>query len=145
MRLYFDTCCYNRPFDNLAQERVEQEADVILAIVARAYINEWEIVGSAAIIAEITAIADDERRTKVAAMYRIATKLVKSDESVKIRAEELQREGMHAMDSLHVALAEKAKATFITVDDKLLKICKRLKLNAMNPLDCLRGVVQNED
>lgn len=73
MRIYFDTCCYNRPFDDLSQKRVQEEADVILAIVARAYLNDWAIVGSAALMMEIAAISDEVRREKVSIMYRIVT------------------------------------------------------------------------
>ncbi len=144
MRIYFDTCCYNRPFDDLSQKRVQEKADVILAIVARAYLNDWAIVGSAALMMEIAAISDEVRREKVSIMYRIVTESVKRDDSVIERSKYLQQEGMHPMDSIHAALAEKAQAVFLTVDDKLLKICKRLGLNAMSPVECLREVVQNE-
>ncbi|KHM51664.1 hypothetical protein SAMN02745671_01552 [Anaerovibrio lipolyticus DSM 3074] len=144
MRLYFDTCCYNRPFDDLSQARLQEEADIILAVVARAYLNDWTIVGSAALELEIAAISDEVRKEKVAIMYRVVTESVERDAVVIERSKYLQREGLHPMDSMHVALAEKADAVFLTVDDKLLKICKRLGLNAMSPVECLREVVQNE-
>ena len=144
MKIYFDSCCYNRPFDDDSQDRIKLESDSILAIAARAYLSDSEIVGSAALIMELSNISDEVRKENVAAMYRIATGYVKRDETVIERALQLQKEGMHPMDSMHVALAEKAQAVFLTVDDKLLKICNRLKIKAMNPIDFLKEVIQNE-
>ena len=137
MKLYFDTCCYNRPFDDLSQERVRQESDAVLSIIARARLCNAGIFGSAALIGEIVSIQNEERRNKVALLYRITTQFVERDEAVVKRAKELQGKGMHAMDSMHVALSEKVDAVFLTVDDKLLRICKRLGINAMSPTEYL--------
>ena len=30
MRLYFDCCCYNRPFDDLSQNRIHDESDAVM-------------------------------------------------------------------------------------------------------------------
>jgi hypothetical protein len=46
MRIYLDTCCYNRPFDDQHQERVHIESEAILIIIKRAQQNLDEIIGS---------------------------------------------------------------------------------------------------
>ena len=33
MKLYLDTCCYNRPFDDQTQERIHLESEAILTIL----------------------------------------------------------------------------------------------------------------
>ena len=35
MRLYFDCCCYNRPFDDLSQNRIHDESDAVLSLMNR--------------------------------------------------------------------------------------------------------------
>jgi hypothetical protein len=35
MRLYIDLSCFNRPFDNQAQDRVRHESEAVLAILTR--------------------------------------------------------------------------------------------------------------
>ena len=147
MRIYFDCCCYNRPFDDLSQERVKMEADAILAIATRALSSDDIILGSAALTLEIAAISDKARISKVAELYKIATEYISLDNTVKNQARQLQKYGLHDMDSAHVALAEKGHADiFLTVDDKLLKMCQRLELHmrTMNPLEYIREVLQNE-
>jgi hypothetical protein len=40
-RVYLDTCCLNRLFDNLVQERVRLEAEAVVRIIARFAMREW--------------------------------------------------------------------------------------------------------
>ena len=35
MRIYLDSCCYNRPFDDQTQERIHLESEAILTILNR--------------------------------------------------------------------------------------------------------------
>ena len=60
-----------------------------------------------------------------------------------VRAEKLQKLGFKAVDSLHVACAEKANcAVLLTTDDQLLRVARRnanhLQVKVMNPVDWLR-------
>ena len=46
MKVYFDVCCYNRPFDDCLDDRIELEANAIISIMYRCKQYNWEIVGS---------------------------------------------------------------------------------------------------
>jgi hypothetical protein len=46
MKLYLDTCCYNRPYDDQTQERIHLEGEAILAIINKREQNKDEIIGS---------------------------------------------------------------------------------------------------
>jgi hypothetical protein len=35
MKLYLDSCCYNRPYDDQTQERIHLEGEAVLAIIHR--------------------------------------------------------------------------------------------------------------
>ena len=47
--------------------------------------------------------------------------------TVRQRAEQLVTEGLGVADAAHLAFAEAAEAEFVTVDDRLLKQCGRMK------------------
>ena len=148
MRIYLDSCCYNRPFDDLSQYRVHLEADAILTILAQSLQGKISILRSAALTAEIEAISNANRRWRVLYMYNLANgDYITSDKTVISRTSFLQQHGLHAMDAAHIALAEKGKAAiFFTVDDKLLRACNRLtmKMRVSNPLNYVKEVLENE-
>jgi len=43
------------------------------------------------------------------------------------RAERLTAQGVGIADAAHLAFAEQSQAEFITVDDRLVKICRRVE------------------
>lgn len=44
MRLYFDCCCYNRPFDDLSQDRIHDESDAVLSLMNRCRASQYPTV-----------------------------------------------------------------------------------------------------
>lgn len=61
MKIYMDCCCYNRPFDDLNQERIKIESEAIMAIINRSRAGESEIIGSEILDLEIDQIRDPEK------------------------------------------------------------------------------------
>jgi hypothetical protein len=45
-KVYLDTCCLNRPFDDQTQMRVRLEAESVLVILARIENGDWVWIGS---------------------------------------------------------------------------------------------------
>lgn len=147
MRLYLDCCCYNRPFDELSQERVRLESDAVLAIITRSLLNGDTILGSGTLCLEIAAIRNPEKRAKVADLCQVVTERIAHSDSLELRAKQLQLEGLHVMDSFHVASAEIGQADiFLTVDDRLIKLCrkKQFAVRVMNPLEYIEEVLEYE-
>jgi predicted nucleic acid-binding protein len=71
-----------------------------------------------------------------------ATDYQRVNESIRERAETLEKHGLKAIDSLHVACAESAGADyFLTCDDRLLKKQKHITVSSMNPLDFVQKVM----
>lgn len=54
MKLYFDVCCLNRPFDDQTQDRIRLEAEAVLAIVRHVEGSEWQWISSDAVAYEIS-------------------------------------------------------------------------------------------
>jgi hypothetical protein len=61
MRIYFDNCCYNRPYDGQTQERIHLESEAVLAIVKRAQEGIDEIIGSDIIEFEMNNINAEQK------------------------------------------------------------------------------------
>ncbi len=52
-KIYLDTCCLNRPFDDQTQERIRLESEAVLAIISRIEKGEWDWIGSDVLMDEI--------------------------------------------------------------------------------------------
>ena len=53
MLLYLDSCCYNRPFDDLSQIRVRLEAEAVEWILEQSGSGRFKIVTSDYLILEL--------------------------------------------------------------------------------------------
>lgn len=145
LKLYLDNCCYNRPFDNLKQEKINLEANAIENIFRKHINKELEIYKSRVIDFEISKIKSDNKRRQVEDLYD-AMELIEIDysEEIKQRAIELRQYNIKDMDSLHLAFAEsKDVAYFITTDRLLINASKRanLKIKVINPIEFIMEVI----
>lgn len=139
MRVYLDVCCLNRPFDDQSQERIRLESEAILLIFFRVLTGALEWVTSEVVDHEVSLTPDVTRRSRVTALLLGATERTTLSDADETRAEELHAFGFHALDALHLACAERARAdAFLTTDDRLLKTAGRstahLRVAVHNPL-----------
>jgi hypothetical protein len=138
-RIYLDTCCLNRPFDDQTQDRIRLESEAILLILRRVGRGELEMVGSDVSALEIAANRDPERRRRVQVLARAATLRVVTSDYILQRGDALEEIGFGAYDGLHLACAEAADADILlTTDDRFVKRAKRLQdrltVRVSNPL-----------
>jgi predicted nucleic acid-binding protein len=142
MKIYLDVCCLNRPFDDQTQERVHLETEAIEFILLRFEKGDWRWVGSEAVVYEVNHLTNMDRRFNI---FRLMS-LIQESRSVNgrniARSDQLIDLGFKALDALHVACAEDAKAdVFLTTDDRLQKTAMRnakiLKVRVANPLTWL--------
>ena len=138
-KIYFDTCCLNRPFDDQTQERIRLESEAVLAILARIEKGEWSWIGSDVLTDEIERTPDTQKLSRARLLSGFIQENVEIGQTEEQRAKELQKEGFQLFDSLHLACAESAKAdVFLSTDDRLLKLAKRiskqLHIRVENPL-----------
>ncbi len=67
------------------------------------------------------------------------------NESIRQRAKQLESEGIKPIDALHVASFEASECDFfITCDRRLLNRCRTLNIPAINPIDFIQEL-ENED
>lgn len=148
MRLYLDCCCYNRPFDDLTQNRIHDESDAILSILNRSQTDGSIILGSQVLRMEIAKIKDLVKKAKVQMLYQQIKDEIPFTPEIHTRALSIQQaSAIHSMDSLHIASAEAGHADiFLSTDDKLVRACQRLDINVrvMNPVSYLAEVIEND-
>lgn len=146
MRLYFDCCCYNRPFDDQSQQRIHDESEAILSLMNRCLAVRGTILGSAVLRLEIDGIGDTVKREKVRHLYRAVNEDVGYTSMVRQRAEEICRHSaIHEMDALHISSAEMGRTdVFLTTDARLIRSCRSisLRVRVMNPVSYLAEVIE---
>jgi len=70
MEIYFDTCCYNRPYDDQMQSKVRMESEAVKNIVKLAQWYGYTIFGSKTLEIEIGRISDLRKYNDVLGFYR---------------------------------------------------------------------------
>jgi predicted nucleic acid-binding protein len=147
MKIYLDTCCLNRPFDDQNQLRVRLEAEAVTLVLERLHQHKWEWVGSEILVSELEQTKDDERRERLLLLSGQVHEVVEMDERILTRAEKLEASGYDSYDAIHLASAERAKVdVFLTTDDNLLKVAnqnkKAFSFMVVNPVKWLEEVLK---
>jgi len=117
------------------------EVTAVLEIIRRCATQEFTLVTSEAITEELSKIPDINKRLRVEKIESITQEHVLIDDGITSRMYELIAMGGDAMDSLHVACAERAGAVFLTTDDDLItffKLHQNIQVLIENPVTWLK-------
>jgi predicted nucleic acid-binding protein len=149
MKLYLDSCCYNRPYDDQTQEKIHMEGEAVLAIINKCKQNNDEIAGSYALDLEINQIDDTEKREKIKYFYdKTITTKIKYSANIFNRVQELSEQtNIRTLDRFHLSFAEISGVdVLLTTDTRFEKAVSKLnlKMKVANPLKYLMEVIQNE-
>jgi predicted nucleic acid-binding protein len=126
-RIYLDVCALCRPFDDQRQARVRLETSALELILAHVRQAELRLIVSPVHHLEIEAIVDLEERKQLLLLLKQEGAQTEFDlPTTRQRAEQWVAQGLGVGDAAHLAFAEEAHADFVTVDDRLLKQCRRL-------------------
>ncbi len=139
MKVYFDVCCLNRPFDDQNQDRIRLESEAVLSVLKHVDEGKWKLVSSDTVIYEINKTTDEERRDRLLSINNAAQIYVTVDEKILNRGSIIQEMGFTTYDAMHIACAEAAQADiFLSTDKKLtkraLKNTNKLLITVKNPL-----------
>ena len=147
MKIYLDSCCLNRPFDDQRQPRVRLEAEAVTLILEKIHKRELEWITSDVLVYELAQTKDAERRERLILLAGQSKQAVETTEKILDRAEDISLSGFENFDSIHLASAEQAKVEiFLTTDDSLLKTANRHKqlfpFIVVNPVKWLEEVLK---
>lgn len=141
MKIYMDVCCLCRPFDDQMIGRIRLEVTAVQEIIRRCATGEFSLVTSEAIDEELSKIPDGNKRLRVEKIVSMAKESVLIDERIISRMHELIHGGGDAMDSLHIACAERSGAVLLTTDDGLITFFKShrdIQVQIENPVIWLK-------
>ena len=140
-RIYLDSCCVSRPYDNQTQNRIKSEAAAIMQIISRFWSGEWQAITSRILQLEINQISELTKRSFVNAFLTSIRPAIFIPVGVSetFRGKQLEALGFKEYDALHIACAESGEAdVFLTTDDAMIRRAKRLQSQ-------LRVQVENPD
>ena len=144
-KVYLDNCCYGRPFDDLSQAKIKNEALAVKKVIALSKQGKIIIVSSEFVKYEINQIPLKNKRDKILDFYYFNEYHVLTEQIGKL-AKYYQSFGLKTFDSLHLAAAEKNNADFLlTTDVDLIKFSARFshKTIVKNPYDFIKEDVFN--
>lgn len=139
IKVYLDTCCYNRPYDDQTQLRINLEAQAKLFIQKQIIDGKLELIYSFISVYENSQNPFSIRKNTISDFFSNAAVYISEDnaEVVKQRASEIMKTGIKVKDALHVSCAIEGKADyFVTTDMRLLKYSSD-KIKMINPIDLI--------
>jgi predicted nucleic acid-binding protein len=137
MRVYLDNCCFNRPFDDQGQIRINIESQAKLYVQEKILNKEIELVWSYILDFENSFNPFEERLNIIKNWKSKAILDVSENKKVISEAKQLLKANIKSKDALHIACAIEGKCDcFLTTDDIILKKLKNFdKIIVINPVN----------
>jgi predicted nucleic acid-binding protein len=145
LNIYLDNCCYNRPYDDQTQLRIELETKAKLFI--QTLLEEDRIDLTISYISDLENEMNpyQDRKSGIADFFRHAKHDIDESDGVLATAKEVEDKGAKPKDALHVSCAIHSGCEyFITTDDKLRK-CKENRIKLVSPMQFMEIWENNED
>lgn len=135
IKLYLDSSCLNRIFDNQSQPRIYLESSAMNIIFNLIDDKSVDVVSSEVLEYESSRNPFSDRKIFVDAVLNKAKLYQKLNNNILLLAKEIELTGVKGIDALHLASAQLLKADyFITCDDEIIKKY-RGPLNVRNPIE----------
>lgn len=135
-RVYLDTSAYNRPFDDQTQPKIFLESQAVAIILQMVETRVVELISSSVLEYKNSRNPYLIKKVAMNRCLQMAVLRQDVDEAIRQRADELEHNGLKAIDALHVACAEAASSDYlITCDKRLANRCTGLTMKVMNPVD----------
>lgn len=145
MRIYMDTCCYNRILDDRSNPINYLERNSVLFIIQLVEKQALFLYGSQILSKEIDDTPIEWKRDILHMVYSIISEEIRITSEIAERAIEIcDNSNIRRKDSIHLACAESVDVdVFLTVDKKFLNNAKRMpaKVKVMNPTEFLMEVL----
>lgn len=142
MRVYLDTCCLKRPFDDLTQPRIRLESEAVLTLLAAPQ-DRVDLLRAPAHDLENDQNPLPWRAARVRQWLQGRPRIEADRRGLLTRTNALMDLEFRGFDALHLAFAEAGRAdAFVTTDDRLLTVAQRvapqLKLRVTDPVALVR-------
>ena len=127
MRIYLDNCCFNRPFDDQDQIRIQLETEATVYILEQVTQGRLELAWSYILDFENAANPFRERKRSTDLWKSRSAINIQEAQTVVPIAQIIRERGLKDVDSLHIACAIAAECDlFVSTDDSILKYANRI-------------------
>ena len=141
-KIYLDNCCYNRPYDDQSQLKIQLETQAKLKIQHDIKQGDYKLVWSYVMEYENSNNPFEEKKRAIAPWKDIADENIVESESILQYAEGLADKGIKTYDALHVACAVEAGCDYFLTTDKKLLNTQIDEITVVNPI---QFVIEKED
>lgn len=138
LKLYLDNCCFNRPYDDQTQLKIELETKAKLFIQNLIFKKEVDLIWSYMLDYENSKNSFNQKRIAIQKWREIAVIDIDASTQIIRLGKDFEKSGFKNADALHLACAISAKCDyFISVDKHLLKY-KGIEIIVCDPVEFLR-------
>ncbi len=142
MRIYLDNCCFNRPFDDQTQLRINLETEAKLFIQKEILRGTYELVWSYILDFENNQNPFDLRKNTIRKWKEVACFDIEETSEIIDKAKRILSAGIKTKDALHLSCAIIADCKyFITTDTKIVK----KQIEGITILDPIGFIREGED
>ena len=147
LKIYLDTCCFNRPYDDQSLMRNSLEAQAISHIQSLIQRRRFLLATSYILLFENSKNPYALRKVSIENYIRKYSSIYIGSEcqtAVSGNAHEIMKTGLKKQDAYHVACAMFAGCGyFLSTDDRVLKYLPA-NMKIVNPVDFLRMEVERQ-
>ena len=146
-KIYLDSCCFSRPFDEITNDKMKLECEAVLTIISKCEEGIWDIFESDILDDEFDRMTDLIQKQKVLGLYSSTSIYVEINDTIISRAKEFHTVNIKPFDALHLASAEYGEADILlTTDRKFLNraLKSNAKIKVSNPAVWLMEVLFND-
>jgi len=133
-RIYFDNCCYNRPFDDQSQIRIWLETDAKLYVQKLVKDQKLELVWSFVLDYENGFNPFADRREQIQAWRHLAVHYCGFSVQVAEKTKSLMQLGLKQVDASHIACAILSQADYFITTDKGVLNKNVSEIQVVNPI-----------
>jgi len=138
LKVYLDNCCYNRPFDDLSQDKVRDEATAKLFIQSLIKYRSLELHSSFMLLYEISDNPFASNREYISDFVNEYSSGYISTEEVDPLSKEIMKTGIKQKDSIHLACSMIAGCDYFITTDKRILTYRTDKIKIVNPIDFVK-------
>ena len=138
LKIYLDNCCYNRPFDDLSQEKIKNEATAKMFIQSLIKYKSLLLYYSFMSLYEINDNPFTGNREHIfnfvkeyASVY-ISARCINEIEPL---SRDMMRSGLKKKDAIHLACSIIGECHYFITTDKRVLNCRTDKIKIVNPID----------
>ena len=138
LKIYLDNCCYNRPFDDLTQEKVKNEAEAKMFIQSLIKYKSLSLCSSFMSLYEINENPFEKNKEHILQFVNEHSSFY-IDESNKNEvisiSNEIMTTGIKYKDSVHLACSIIAGCDYFITTDKRVLNYKTDNIKILNPVE----------